>query len=212
MKESATHENIVTPENETQDDIDQSITYQVQQEQGLFCCPNDGCIKSYIRHKSLEDHLTIGECSFKPRNEPQLDQVKRLYAHKAEHALSTSTYSLQPNTLLQVSQSVTKGWALKSRKPHVTFTETQKQYLNEKFQVGQVTGRKEDPVSVSNEMRTVCDKNGVRRFKRAEFLTSAQIASYFSRFSRKVNSSEQAAVDETNAQELRNDISRKIQM
>lgn len=80
-----------------------------------------------------------------------------------------------------------KGWGLKSRKAHVIFSADQKKFLNEKFQIGQITGIKEDPVSVSLEMQSAV-LNGKRRFKREEFLVPQQIASYFSRYSRQINS------------------------
>lgn len=63
------------------------------------------------------------------------------------------------------------GWALKVHKPKTRFTEDQKQFLLDKFNSGKVTGRKEDPLKVTEEMRTE-QRNGQNRFRKSEFLTS----------------------------------------
>lgn len=37
------------------------------------------------------------------------------------------------------------GWALKIKKQKVFFNDDQKDFLNEKFNIGKFTGKKEDP-------------------------------------------------------------------
>ncbi|CAC5355083.1 unnamed protein product [Mytilus coruscus] len=124
---------------------------------GIFCCPVSGCTKSFLKHKSLEDHIIIWNCQFQSKCQSTSDTYKNLYA-------------------LMVTQAVGHCFNL-----------NQKKFLNEKFQIGQITGKKEDPVSVSLEMQSAV-LNGKRRFKREEFLVPQQIASYFSRYSRQMNS------------------------
>lgn len=53
-------------------------------EGGMLCCPVDGCVKSFIKHKHLDDHLLIGNCKFKLKNEPTHDMTKKMYltSHK----------------------------------------------------------------------------------------------------------------------------------
>ena len=65
------------------------------------------------------------------------------------------------------------------------FSTKQKEYLIAKFQIGEQTGQKVDPTSVSRVMRTAKDSNGERLFDSTEFLTSQQIASFFSRLASK---------------------------
>ena len=77
-----------------------------------------------------------------------------------------------------------KGWAFKVNKPKTTFTEDQKAFLTDKFNVGKKTGRKEDPSKVAEEMR-LTKKDGVNRFSRAQFLTTQRVSSYFSRLAQK---------------------------
>ncbi|CAC5407824.1 unnamed protein product [Mytilus coruscus] len=115
------------------------------------------------------------------------DTYKNLYAVKVTEAVG-HCFNLSMNAEETAdTNTLMKGWALKSRKAHVTFSTDQKKFLNEKFQIGQITGKKEDPVSVSLEMQSAV-LNGMKRFKREEFLVPQQIASYFSRYSRQINS------------------------
>ena len=76
------------------------------------------------------------------------------------------------------------GWALKSSGKRVRFTETQKAYLSEVFKVGEETGQKADPVTVSRLMRKAKALDGSRIFKKDEFLSPQQISGFFSRLAR----------------------------
>lgn len=78
------------------------------------------------------------------------------------------------------------GWALKSSHVKRTrFTEKQRDYLSSKFRIGQTTGQKADAASVSKSMMAARDSNGQRLFTSADFLTSEQVSSFFSRLSSK---------------------------
>ncbi|XP_062619047.1 uncharacterized protein LOC134280620, partial [Saccostrea cucullata] len=59
----------------------------------------------------------------------------------------------------------------------------QRLFLLEKVEVGKRTGRKEDPVRVSEEMRSLM-QDGKRRFSKDLFLNPQQIASFFSRLAK----------------------------
>ena len=65
------------------------------------------------------------------------------------------------------------------------FNENQKNYLDEKFKLGQETGYKEDPSQVARDMRRAKNENGERQFAVGEFL-SQQIKSYSSRSAAKI--------------------------
>jgi hypothetical protein len=64
------------------------------------------------------------------------------------------------------------------------FTKNQNSFLIERLNIGTQTGRKEDPENVSTLMRNIKNADGSRRFSLAEFLTSQQITSFFSRYCR----------------------------
>ena len=68
-----------------------------------------------------------------------------------------------------------EGWALRASKRSKHFNENQKNYLDEKFKLGQETGYKEDPSQVASDMRRAKNENGERRFAVGEFLSPQQI-------------------------------------
>lgn len=78
------------------------------------------------------------------------------------------------------------GWALRSSQVKRTrFTASQKDYLTKKFDLGEISGQKEDLDSVARAMMTARDSEGNRLFTGAEFLTFQQVASFFSRLAAK---------------------------
>ena len=79
-----------------------------------------------------------------------------------------------------------QGWALKGAKKSTRFNQNQRQYLDNKFQIGQESGLKADPEKVSRDMRYARRDNGERCFHVKEFLTAQQIQSYFSRTAAKL--------------------------
>ncbi|KAL9972551.1 hypothetical protein ACROYT_G018879 [Oculina patagonica] len=84
------------------------------------------------------------------------------------------------------SVSLPMGWALRSSQVKRTrFNTSQRDYLTKKFDLGETSGRKADPDSVARAMMTARDSEGNRLFTSAEFLTSKQIASFFSRLAAK---------------------------
>ena len=105
--------------------------------------------------------------------------------------------------------SVKKGWALKTSKSRKRLTEKQKDYLMAQFKIGEETGHKLDPVSVSRAMRKAKNADGARFFSSEEFLTSRQIASFFSRVSKKkvvpdeLDTQEDAEIEQDAAEALR---------
>ena len=155
----------------------------------LFCCPEDGCVKSYQRYSSLQHHLECGRHRRELERETLLDKAMCSYANRLEvggarmQAATNSSYQQG----LDVHPSSNKlpapmGWSLKtSSTKRVKFTTTQRDYLRKKFLIGKTTGRKLDPSIVAKDMRSTKDVLGDRLFAVDEFLTSQQIVSYFSR-------------------------------
>ena len=84
------------------------------------------------------------------------------------------------------STKLSEGWALRASKKSTHFNENQKNYLDEKFKLGQETGYKEDSSQVSSDMRRAKNENGERRFAFGEFLSPQQIKSNFSRSTAKI--------------------------
>lgn len=84
------------------------------------------------------------------------------------------------------SEALPMGWALKSTTgTRKNLTVAQKSYLTEVFKTGERTGQKADPSNVARAMRRAKQSNGANIFEKSEFLTSQQIAGFFSRLTAK---------------------------
>ena len=121
-------------------------------------------------------------------------------------------------------QVLQKGWALKVPTRATRFPDKVRNYLQEKFDVGNATGHKADPLQVSIDMRCARDELGRRLFAASERLQTQQIRSFFSRLAaaqrkkvqsptdliedevRDLESDTQAELYETELQELREGI------
>ena len=186
--------------------------------QDLFLCPEERCIKSYQRHSSLQKHLEYGEHKRALECETLLDRAVLGYASRLEEGggrvpeiqeTDLSLVSLSPQSS---GPSLPMGWALKHSHARSTrFSTKQKEYLIAKFQIGEQTGQKADPTSVSRVMRTAKDSNGERLFDSTEFLTSQQMVSFFSRLAsmRSLNDVAEAQSDEDEEQ---NEVNRESQL
>ncbi|KAL9962183.1 hypothetical protein ACROYT_G031264 [Oculina patagonica] len=154
----------------------------------LFSCPEEGCIKRYQRFSSLQRHLDCGKHHRAIENESLLDRAITGYSERLE-----VQSGIVPNIPTEVpkprptgSVSLPMGWALRSSQVKRTrFNTSQRNYLTKKFDLGETSGRKEDPDAVARAMMTARDSEGNRLFTSAEFLTSKQIASFFSRLAAK---------------------------
>lgn len=94
------------------------------------------------------------------------------------------------------------GWALKCPRTRSTrFSTKQKEYLTAKFQIGERSGQKADPATVSKAMRIAKDANREWLFDSTEFLTTRQIASFFSRLAvkRSIEDDGQSSIWTSNA-------------
>ena len=82
------------------------------------------------------------------------------------------------------------------------FSSKQKSYIDEKFRIGEETGNRADPE----------EEDGSRKFTSAEFLSSQQIKSYFSRASAKLQSDAQAAAEQDEYSAVRAHIIEECQL
>ena len=153
----------------------------------LLSCPVDGCICTYQRYFNLERHLLLGKCKLVSEKHTFLDQAKLSHVKKVQEG--TSVQPTHPSTISTVMSSdvpLAQGWDLRDTKKVTRFNENQRQYLDDKFQIGQQSGHKADPEKVSRDMRYARSDDGKRRFNVSEFLTSQQIQGYFSRAAAKL--------------------------
>lgn len=161
---------------------------EARESNSLFTCPEEGCTRTFLKHSSLEQHLDCGKHQFALERETIFDKATLYYAEKLEGQdigipqLDASNSRPTQNR----KEPLPMGWALRSSTGgNKRFSKKQKDYLLKKFQIGETTGQKANPVSVARSMMTAKDIKGNRLFNSDEFLTSKQITSFFSRVAKK---------------------------
>ena len=117
------------------------------------------------------------------------DKAKMSYATKLEQGIASvqnPVEHIETPQALDFCSALPMGWALKSASTQRTrLTESQKQYLTEVFQIGERTGHKAHPCNVSKSMRKARNADGSSKFDTSSYLTSQQVASFFSRLAAK---------------------------
>ena len=168
------------------EDIEEAEEDSGEDASGLLSCPVDGCVRTYQTFNNLERHLLFGKCKIIQEKHSLLDSAKLAYVQKVQES-NTAQPTLTPATSKLISGvPLAQGWALRGTKKTTRFNESQRQYLDDKFQIGQDSGHKADPEMVSREMRYARTENGQRRFNIEEFLNAQQIQGYFSRAAAKL--------------------------
>ena len=128
----------------------------------------------------------IGTCTKTLERETLLDKAKLKYATKLEEGDSSVPTVSTAESEAETNAPPEIGWALKQAKRATRFTETQKEYLVARFNIGQESGMKLDAAAVAKEMRRARGADGERLFKISDFLTAQQVASFFSRTAAKL--------------------------
>lgn len=101
-------------------------------------------------------------------SEPLGDKVIKKWAEQFQQVTSENLSSQLENKLsslrltedlsVTTHQVLQKGWALKVPKRATRFPDKVRNYLQEKFDVGNATGHKADPLQVSIDMRCARDE------------------------------------------------------
>lgn len=167
----------------------QSASATSTAKEGLFPCPESGCLLVFEKFSDFEAHLDVGDhTTANIKIESSYDKLRREWAEKFSSVeQERKTTSANNSTATQVKSTSSKcelplGWALqKSRRGATRFSAKVKEYLTTKFDVGEKTGNKADPTQVASDMRNAKDENNSRLFRREEWLTKSQVRGFFSR-------------------------------
>jgi len=115
-------------------------------------CPEPACTRTFKSVEEMELHISVGQ-----HTESVCDKLKRGWVEKFSPLTlseddSTNVIERQGSEPFQ--SNLSEGWAL--NKPNggaVRFLEKVRQYLTSKFEIGEQSGRREDPRQVSQDMR-----------------------------------------------------------
>ena len=169
-----------------------------------YCCPQEDCSKEFRNKTSLDEHLLLGDCEMVGK-QGLMDKSKLMYSQKLQGNAQLTCPTLHPKTRITAPGDIPeKGWALKEMKNRKNFTDEQRDFMLEKFQVGKRTGSKVDPYVAAEEMRS-CGQ-----FARTSFLTGKQINSFFSRLSQKERKTDKFDIKAAKEETRRSDIKKEI--
>ena len=165
----------------------------IQREEGesvIFGCPEEGCIKVYQSHSSLQ-RPWCRETPFGVGERVHVRRDKKKWAETCKSISGSYMEATHPSTSGSASVSLSQsedtlptadmGWALKKTKKHVHFTTKARQFLREVFLQGEETGNKATVEDVAARMRSMRTTEGTKVFTKDEWLTFTQISRYFSR-------------------------------
>ncbi len=98
-----------------------------------------------------------------------------------EYQLNLTPASSLAREMVEGQTELQQGWALsKPRTGGVRFSPKVHEYVIMKFDLGELTGNKVDPLQVASDMRNSRSESGDRHFTREEWLTKTQIKGFFS--------------------------------
>ena len=182
-----------------------NVSVDSDHEEGVYSCPQEGCVRVFQRLSALEKHLSLEKCCKSLERHSLMDLAKMGYKSYLEQGVGTLP-SLRASTRQQEIPELPfkEGWGLKAAKKTYRFNDKQKAYLLAKFRIGQTTGRKVDAEVVAREMRRARGTDGARLFQASEFLTASQVASFFSRQSAVVRQRDSDEMDVLASQEETN--------
>ena len=136
-------------------------------------CPEPACARTFKSLEEMELHISVGQHTESVYDKFRRGWVETFSSPTLSEDDSTNAIERQGNEPFQ--SNVREGWALhKPKGGAVRFSEKVRQYLISKFDIGEQSGRREDPRQVKGE-------NGKRLFSREEWLTKAPIPGFFSR-------------------------------
>ena len=129
-----------------------SASSEAKQPNALFNCPEECCTMTFLRHSCLEQHLDCGKHKFALERETLFNKATLGYTEKLEGqfiGIPHLDVTDSKTTVQNKEETLPMGWALRclpGRKKR--FSKNQKDYLLQKFQIGETTGQKPDPSSV----------------------------------------------------------------
>ena len=196
-----------------------------------YSCPEQGCVKVYKEFKGLEKHRDVGRHLIKLERESDYDSIIAKWAETCktvtgDHVVGGAPSVTESPTVSADNPSLEKGWATKKSKKSIRFSERVRSYLQETFFQGEETGVKANPADIACKMRSQRSSNGYKLFSKEEWLSTHQVARYFSRLSalnksgvlkRNVSASQEEEEDldyisEVEAMETRFQIRRELEL
>ena len=156
-----------------------------------YSCPEQGCVKIYKEFKSLQKHLDVGRHLIKLERESDYDNIiakwvescKTVTGDYVQGEIGVAPSMTKSPSVAADSPSLEEGWALKKAKKSAQFSERVRSFLQGTFFQGEHTSVKANPADIASKMKSLRSANGNKLFSKEEWLSTLQVARYFSRLS-----------------------------
>lgn len=156
-----------------------------------YSCPEQGCVKVYKEFKGLEKHLDVGRHLIELERESDYDSIitkwaetcKTVTRDHVEGEVGGVPSVTESSSVSADNPSLEEGWAMKKSKKSIRFSKRVRSYLQETFFQEEETGVKANPADIARKMRSQRSSNGDKLFSKEEWLSTHQVARYFSRLS-----------------------------
>ena len=131
----------------------------------IFSCNETGCVLTFKTEAEADALMDSGRHVRELESESGYDIIRKKWAEKIfgvsepSHEEETRPACHDRPASSNMDEHRPKGWALKTTKRPSRMTDRVKDYLEQKFDAGSVSGLKADLIQVSNEMKFVKDKN-----------------------------------------------------
>jgi len=169
-----------------------------RQQDGLWCCPEPGCVRVYVKQAWLTKHLADGEHSIPVRSsltQRAADFAASILYDSFEASAVRGKYQVRHRNVPTINISTTvpvvvKGWALTPWcKPVQRKTLRVKKWPTDLFEIGEQSRRKTKPAEAESQMKSLRSDSGGLLFKVEERLSKSQIQSWFSAYAKGENGS-----------------------
>ena len=199
-----------------------------------YSCPEQGCVKVYKEFKGLEKHLDVGRHLIKLERESDYDSIiakwaetcKTVTGDYVQGEVGGAPSVTESPSVSADNPSLEEGWAMKKSKKSIRVSERVHSYLPETFFQVEETGVNANLADIACKMRSQRSSNGDKLFSKEEWLSTHQVARYFSMLSalnksgvlkRNVNASQEEEEDldyisEVEAMETRFQIRRELEL
>ena len=191
-------------------------------------------VKVYKEFRGLEKHLDVGRHLIKLERESDYDSIiakwaetcKTVTGDYVQGEVGGAPSVTESPSVSADNPSLEGGWAMKKSKKSIRVSERVRSYLPETFFQGEGTGVKANLADIACKMRSKRSSTGDKLFSKEEWLSTHQVARYFSRLSalnksgvlkRNVNASQKEEEDldyisEVEAMETRFQIRRELEL
>ncbi|XP_015759339.1 PREDICTED: uncharacterized protein LOC107338616 isoform X3 [Acropora digitifera] len=166
------------------------IGERVAAQSEIFSCSESTCVLTFKSEREAQAHMDSGKHVKELESVSLYDTIRLRWAERVTGISSVAQEASAVFAHEESASSKTKassmGWALKATQKRPRLGEKVKAFLIEKFEAGERSGTKADPLSVSREMKFKRDDKGELVFQPEEWKTAKTIKSFFSRYSAKL--------------------------